>query len=139
MTDEPKRVRPTCFDLNYDKYRRSKKHEDRIAAELGGRRLPRSGGLPWSPMDAKLSRAEGSKIRTLGADIQTKEFMVEHKRTVNKSMSVKLEWLEGVRAGAAGANRHPALAFTFERHSGPPEDWVAVPLSVFKQLIGKDP
>jgi hypothetical protein len=128
MDDQPKRPRPKVFDDNYNKYRRSKRHEDRIATALHGRRIPRSGGLAWSEWDKK----------TAGGDIKSAEYLIEHKRTENASMSIKLDWLVKVREGAAAASKEPALAITFERGTQPPEDWVAVPLSVFQRLTKKD-
>lgn len=122
--DDPKFPRPKVFDDNYGKYRRSKQHEDRIAGALHGRRIPRSGGLAWSGWDSK----------TANADIQARNFMIEHKRTVNASMSVKLDWLLKVREGASASGREPALAITFERGTRQPEDWVAIPLEIFERL-----
>lgn len=116
---------------NHDRAKRSRKQEDRIANKLGGRRLPRSGGRHWSKYDKT----------TDDGDIATPDLHVEHKRTDKKSISVKREWLEKVREGAAKFGKHPALVITFEDPSKPysqPEDWIMVPLDVARQVFGYD-
>lgn len=127
MSNDKGPPRPKVFDNNYGKYKRSKKHEERIGHALHGRRIPRSGGLSWSSWDSK----------TAGADIRGSGFKIEHKRTERKSLSITLDWLLKVREGAAISMLEPALAFTFERGPLKPEDWVAVPLDVFERLIRK--
>jgi hypothetical protein len=138
MSDEPRRPKPKMFsDPNYDKYKRSKKHEDRVAGKLNGRRLPRSGGLPWTSGAGTMPGVRGAS-KTAGADLQARDFMIEHKRTVNESMSIKRDWLEKVREGANTKMMDPALAVTFERGgTRPPEDWILIPLDVFERLTRK--
>lgn len=114
---------------NNDRARRSRKQEDRIAKKLGGRRLRRSGGSRWSKYDQS----------TDDGDVATPEFHVEHKRTDNKSMSIKKEWLEKVREGAKKFGKDPALVITFEeptKPSVPPEDWILIPLDVARRVLG---
>jgi hypothetical protein len=147
--DSPRRPKPKRFasdenaavgpkpqrfsNPNYGRYKRSKKHEDRIGSALGGKRLPRSGGLLWS-------RLESAGGKTAGGDVKTPDYLIEHKRTVKDSISIKREWLDKVREGANSCLRDPALVVTFEVEGStePPEDWVMVPIAVFRRLTGKD-
>jgi hypothetical protein len=127
-----KRPKPQKFSNdNYGRYKRSQKHEDRISEALHGKRLPRSGGLSWSKWDKK---------KTAGGDLRNAEFLIEHKRTDNESMSIKKEWLAKVREGAASVLRDPAVIITFETAGStkPPEDWILLPLNVFKRLAPKE-
>lgn len=120
--------RPKCLDDNYDRYKRSKGHEDRLAKELGGKRLPRSGGLAWSKGDPT----------TAGGDLATGSLHIEHKRTVNESISVKKEWLHKVSDGARRVGKYPGLLLTFETKMSPPEDWICLPLDMVKKYIPID-
>ncbi len=129
--DTPRRPVLKAFDPNYDKYKRSKKHEDRISKKLGGKRLPRSGGLAW----ASSPTAKPSANHTLNGDISTPEFHIEHKRTDCASMSVKQEWLEKVSDGARMTGKDPALAITFEKKGKYTNDWIMIPLEVFERLM----
>ena len=113
---------------NYERSRRSKKHEERLADELGGRRMRRSGGAYWSESDKN----------TDDGDLGTPEFHIEAKRTDKKSMGVKKEWLDKVRDGARKFGKDPALILTFEepnKPSVPPDDWICIPLDVLKRLL----
>lgn len=124
--DEPvKRPVPKHLDANYDKYRRSKRHETRLSKQLGGKRLPRSGGLAWSKSDPT----------TAGGDITAPDFLFEHKRTINKSMSVPHEWLVKVSDGARRTGKDPGVILTFEKKNTAPEDWALVPLAVLERLL----
>jgi hypothetical protein len=122
--DEVRRPTPKYLDANYGKYKRSKKHEERLGKRLGGRRIPRSGGLPWSRSDPT----------TAGGDVSTPDFHLEHKRTDNASMSVSKEWLIKVREGARRVAKDPGLIVTFEKKGSPLEEWVMLPLDVFERL-----
>jgi hypothetical protein len=125
-SDEPARKPvPKYLEPNHDKYKRSKKHEDRLAKKLGGKRLPRSGGLSWSRWDS--TTAQG--------DLSTKELHLEHKRTDAASMSVKKDWLEKVADGARRTGKDPGLMITFEKKGVPPMDWVMIPLDVLQRLM----
>ena len=123
--DSPVRPRLKHLDPNYDKYKRSKKHETRLGERLGGKRIPRSGGLSWSKWDST----------TAGGDISVPDFHIEHKRTETKSMSVQSEWLDKVKDGARRAGKDAALAITFEKKGRSPDDWIMIPLEVFEILI----
>lgn len=125
--------KPRVFDgPDKGQYKRSKAHENRIAKELGGKRLPRSGGLYRTSGET----ARDSKV-TAGGDLSTKDFLVEHKFTQNKSLSLKKEWLDKVQEGAKAANKWAALGITFDLGNGKTEDWIAVPLAVFQHITDK--
>jgi hypothetical protein len=129
MSDEPIR-KPTPKWL--EKYgnmpergRRSREHEKRIGESLGGRKVPRSGGSLWSSDDHT----------TDDGDIATPNFWIEHKGTTTSTMSIKKAYCDKVREGARKNAKDPAVCFTFETPNGrKKEDWVAVPLEVFKRL-----
>lgn len=123
--DAPRRPQIKHLDANYDKYKRSKKHEDRLGKRLGGKRIPRSGGMAWSKWDSS----------TAGGDISVPDFHIEHKRTDCKSMSVQHEWLTKVSEGARKVGKDPALAVTFEKKGQFLDDWIMIPLDVFERLL----
>lgn len=123
--EAPRKVAPKHWDPNYNKYKVSKKHEDRLGKRLGGKRIPRSGGMAWSKHDPT----------TANGDISVPDFHIEHKRTVKKSMSVEQEWLGKVSDGARRVGKDPALVITFEKKGQAPEDWIAIPLEVFERLL----
>lgn len=127
-SDSPKKPAPKCLEPNYGKYNKSKKHEQRLGDRLGGKRLPRSGGLAWSKWDKT----------TANADIKTPEFMFEHKRTIAESMSVKKEWLLKVAEGARRSGKDPGLIVTFEQAPEKPIEWVMIPLDVLERLLKGD-
>lgn len=124
---------------NLGKATRSRKNEDRIASKMGGRRLPGSGGKYWSKYDT--GEGVGFGMATDDGDLATPEFLVEHKRTDNKSISIKREWLDKVRDGATRVGKDPALVITFERPAkpgSPAEDWIVMPLEVARRVLGYD-
>lgn len=131
---------------NHDRYRKSRKHEERIAKALGGRRLPNSGGKLRSKY-SKVGKASNVSFRgeehsegfanvTLDGDIGQRKFHVEHKRTVHESMTVKKEWWLKVKDGASSTDTTPALVLTFEsKRLGEPDlDLAVVPFSLLKRL-----
>jgi hypothetical protein len=126
--DEKDRPKPKAGNANAERFRRSKAHENRIAGKLGGSRLARSGGLPWSKHDST----------TAGGDIKTKGWHLEHKRTEHDSMSIKKEWLHKVSAAARQRAKDPGLVVTFENKLAAPEDWVLIPMAVYQRLTGQE-
>lgn len=145
MTDQPpddvpeKKVRPKWMDPNYDRYKRSKKHEQRLASKLGGKRLPQSGAKRLSKyaLRAQTSLGERPETITLNGDLSIGDFWVEHKRTETETMSIKKEWWLKVCDGARAAGQEPALFVTFEQRASPsskPIDLVVIPLDVFERL-----
>ena len=105
--------------------RKSRKDEERLASEFGGRRLLQSGAR----------RGSKDSSATEGADLTFGNFWVEHKRTERDSLALKREWLAKVAAAAAERIKTPALIVTFEGNRGQLEDWVLIPKDVFKRLI----
>ena len=112
------------LDANYGQVKRSKKDEERIAEELGGERLARSGAHQWSKHDFKTARG----------DVITPRLLIEHKETARKSMSLKREWLEKVTEGALDVSRDPAVVITF-MDGRKREDWMLVRLEDFKRYM----
>ena len=129
MADEPLR-KPTPrwlekYGENATRAKRSQKHEQRIGESLSGRKIPRSGGRYWSSTDKT----------TDDGDIGTPDFWIEHKGTTTETMSIKKEYCDKVREGARKNAKDPAVCFTFETPNGrKKEDWMAVPMEVFKRL-----
>ncbi len=117
--------RPRILDTNYNRVKKSKKHENRIASAIGGHRLPRSGGM---------SPSKWAKGVTADGDISSKDFLVEHKSTENASISLKLEWLNKVSEGANRSNKDPMVVITFAQGLRQTDDWVLLPSSVFERL-----
>lgn len=136
---------------NHDRYRRSRKHEERIAKALGGKRLPNSGGKLRSKYSkvGKVSNvsfrgeehAEGFANVTLDGDIGQRRLHVEHKRTVKSSIGFKKEWWTKVADGARSTDTIPALVFTFESHRlGEADlDLAVVPFEVLKRWAAGKP
>jgi len=131
MDDKPSNPRPSPRWLDPDggrahRVRRSKGHEERIAKEVKGRRLPASGAVAvskWCPQTAR-------------GDIGTPEFHIEHKyaQPHTKSIGVQRKWLSKVTSGAKTEGKVPAMVLTFERPQKHAEDWLMIPLSVAKSL-----
>lgn len=143
MADEegPKKVRPKWMDPNYNRFKRSKKHENRLAERLGGKRLARSGAKPLSrySIGAQTSLDQKPDTITQNGDLALPDYWVEHKRTDTGTMSIKRDWWEKIRDGARQAARTPMLIVTFEKQSSPsskPIDLVLLPLDVFERLRG---
>jgi len=143
MSDESddgvKKVRPKWMDPNYDRFKRSKKHENRLASRMGGKRLPQSGAKRLSKyaLKAQTSLEIRPDTITMNGDLALPDFWVEHKRTDTGTMSIKREWWEKLVEGARAADREPALFVTFEKKASPsskPLDLVLLPLEVFERL-----
>jgi hypothetical protein len=52
------------------------------------------------------------------------------------SVGVKREWLEKVTAGAGRALKTPAMVLTFEKAVGFEQDWLLIPVSTARRLMG---
>jgi hypothetical protein len=133
--DEPiRKPKPKWLEKHGDnatRFKRSKAHETRIGESLSGRRLPNSGAKSWSPRRYRGAEA----TETDDGDIETPDFWIEHKATVTGTMSIKKEYCDKVRIGARKNAKDPAVCFTFENRNGTKkEDWMAVPMEVFKRL-----
>ena len=112
LRDEPK-----------NNVKKSKKHELRLAEKLEGKREPRSGANTFSKW----------VNRSVGRDITTPKFLVEHKFTEAASISLKKEWLDKIKEASTGAMKEPVLIVTFETNKKI-EDWAVIPLDLFKRL-----
>lgn len=138
--DQPeKKVRPKWMDPNYDRFKRSQKHEQRLATKFGGKRLPQSGAKRLSPKSfrAQTSLSERPETITLNGDLSIGDFWVEHKRTETETMSIKREWWTKVCDGARAAAQEPAVFLTFEHRASPsskPTDLVLISLDTFERL-----
>jgi hypothetical protein len=94
--------------------------EKRLAKDIKARLTPASGA----------SSAKG--------DMVIGEVLVEHKSTINNSMSVKLEWLIKIEGEALATGKTPALVVDFVTPAGQPRNggrWVMVPERVFKEWV----
>lgn len=105
---------------------RSREHEERLAAHYKGRRLPQSGAQKWSRWDQR---------KTQDGDVVTAQFLMEHKYTIRKSISLKKSWLNKVSNGARALMKKPLMILTFEEDGQPLEDWVVLPRAYFDQLL----
>lgn len=110
--------------------------EERIAGAVGGRRVRGSGSSMYAKGDAKSG----------GHGFDRKDFLFEAKQTEHGSLSVKREWLEKITLEADAEGKYPALAIEIkglvskkknQAARASERDWVAVPLSVFRKLIGE--
>ena len=88
----------------------SKRHELRIAFELGGRRLPRSGGTRRSRWDPD---------RSQGGDVETENLLAECKHTKQSAFRLDREVFAKVEDGARRRGKLPVIVLTFESHEGP--------------------
>jgi hypothetical protein len=98
-----------------------RKAEKKVSKKLGGRLTLNSG-------------ASGQK-----GDIDLADFRVESKATTADSMGIKLEWLSKISRESLGVGKSPALALSFVTDTGDAKrhgEWVAIPLHVFKELVG---
>lgn len=121
--------KPKTFEQNYERFKKSAKEEKKFGKQLGGKALPRSGGLSWSADDKT----------TAGADIRSDDLWIEHKRCERDtgSLGVKRAWLKKVTEGANRVNKIPALGVTWESPQGHAERWLMIPLEVAERIIGK--
>lgn len=131
MDDEPKKKpEPKWLSDNAEnqqRFKRSKKHELRVAAQMGGKRVPRSGGRPWSKWDKSSE----------GGDVAIPALHLELKRTDKASMSLKKAWLDKIREEALRRRKEPGLVVTFESTRSEPDDWLMIPLPLAKRLLDR--
>lgn len=136
MNDEdekPKKIEPNWLSGKDQvsegsrRVRKSRKHERRLAEQLGGKRLPGSGNQAWS----RNERGKKSMV-TGGADIESPSLVLEHKYTEKESLSLKREWLEKITVAASMRAKTPGVVITFDGARDIEKDWVLVPLSYFQ-------
>jgi len=116
----------------FDKPNHGNVSEVRVATDLGAKLVAGSGAIDGFKGDSYLS--------TVQTERPTIDWMIESKATIHKSMSIKKSWLDKVRTEAAGHAKTPALSISFVDDNGSNRDfnsdWVAIPATVFKELIG---
>lgn len=95
-------------------------HESRIAAAVGGQRVPGSGASMY---------AKG--------DVRQADFLIECKLSAHASLAVKQAWLEKITAEAEAIGKVPALAIEIQGGDRrlAERDWIMVPRSVFERLL----
>ena len=74
-------------------------------------------------------------------DITHEDYLIENKSTLNRSLSLKLDWLLKIRQEAFEKIKIPALSIQFCDRSGNPArggNWVMIPEDEFIDLIRKD-
>lgn len=119
-TYDTKTVRNKAFDAGYGVKRKSKCQEDRVAKELNAFRQPASGAL------------DGMK-----GDVKHDDFLIEAKRTDSNVLPVSTRWLKKITKEAEEIGKVPALTLEWgDMFVGVEKDWIVIPLSVFKELIG---
>ena len=96
-----------------ERMRRSRAQEARGAALHGGRRNAGSGNTPWRKNDVRVDR----------------DYLIEYKRTDNKSISIKLEDLETLRTNALLEGREPLLGIEIGGR-----DWTLVESTEFERI-----
>lgn len=83
-------------------------------------------------------RGSGASMYAKG-DVSCDHFLVECKRTMHASLSIKKSWLDKIAREAAAVAKEPALAI--EIAGGPGDahgerEWVMIPLRCWNQLMG---
>lgn len=92
---------------------RSRRQEARGASLHGGSRNSGSGNTPWRKNDVRVDR----------------DYLIEYKRTDNKSISIKLEDLETCRTNALLEGREPLFGIEIGGR-----DWVMVEAAEFERI-----
>ena len=101
--------------------------ENRIASEIGGKRIRGSGSSKFAKSD--IDQATGVSFDPL-------KFRGECKRTDKKSMSIKGSWLGKITREAMAEGKEPCVIISIDGDRDPmaERDWVLMPVSVFKRL-----
>lgn len=111
-------------DANEIRKEQSKRQEKKLARDLGGTTTIGSGN-------------KGMKGDAYGGDPDAgQRVMVEAKSTKNKSMSLKLAWLDKLVREAMAAGMEPAVHLRFEAAQFQGfTDWMAIPHSRYLELL----
>jgi Holliday junction resolvase len=101
-----------------------KRHEKKVAADLGGRKTVGSGGKRMKG-DAHGGNANAGQ-----------RIMAEAKSTQHRSMSLKLDWLEKLVEEALQAGMDPVLYLRFDamKYNGV-MDWAVLPAERYRELL----
>jgi hypothetical protein len=109
-----------------DNHQHGQRSEKKINKFLGASDVAGSGAIEGYKSDGILE----------GKDYQ---FRLEHKATVNKSMSVKQAWWDKISEEAMETNKIPALSISFTNGTGdakPKDRLVAIPAWLFEEVFG---
>jgi hypothetical protein len=93
-------------------------HEQELAAKLGGYRQPLSGAL------------EGHK-----GDIKLDHFLLDSKETSGELLSIGKKDILKITKEAMGERKEPALVLTWNSIKEAPNEWICIPLEVFKKML----
>lgn len=88
-------------------------------------------------LNARLTPASGALAGAKG-DMTADNYLIEAKSTVNKSMSLKLLWLQKITHESLTTGKVPAVSVRFTTEYGDAVhggDWVMMPASQFKELM----
>jgi hypothetical protein len=101
--------------------------ERRVSKTLKARLHPASGALSGRKSDATMVEAN---------------FRLEMKSTVHASMTLEQGWLTKISKEALTQGQRPGVVLSFVTAEGKPvmnhhAEWVAIPLSVFRELLGE--
>jgi hypothetical protein len=112
------RFRPKLFGIVDDGTPTAQEH--RVADHVKGKR----------------QRGSGASVYAKG-DVKHESFLIECKKTIHASLSVKGAWLDKITKEAQASGKEPALAIEIQGMDSnfAERDWVAVPMSVFKRLL----
>jgi len=80
----------------------------------------------------------GSGNMGVKADFTVKDYKVENKATIHRSIKLELDWLLKVSQEAIEVGKIPALSIQFVNSQGTPLNkgrWVMIPEDEFKDLI----
>jgi len=119
--------------------RRSRKNEHELGARLGGRRLPASGGRPWSLRQVSLAPGQRRLVGegpTARGDVSIPGFLVELKETEAQSIRFKRAWVEKVVEGASARWVQPAVVVRFLAKVGEQDvELVVLPQDVYERVL----
>ncbi|GAF80498.1 unnamed protein product [marine sediment metagenome] len=103
------------------------KEQEEISARAHGGEVTHGSGCSWRP-DRKLdSVSERWRMSSKTTGVS--------RGKAAKSIRFEREWLEEARRAAQAERHQPVVAFGFDPdHRDQREDWVAIPLAVFKRI-----
>jgi len=102
-----------------------KKSEKLVAKKMGAKLHPNSGAMRGAKSDASLPN-----------------FRLEMKSTTGKVLPLELAWLVKIAQEALAHGQTPIVPLAFVDAQGKPRmkqyaEWVAMPMSVFKEIVGE--
>ena len=99
-----------------------RKSERKIAKKLGAKLTPNSGA-----------------VQSAKGDMHLGDFKIEAKSTQTGTLSLKRDWLLKISGEALADGKIPALSLAFTNAGGvswPDGEWIAIPLSKFREFTG---